>query len=133
MARVFVDSNIFIYAEIAEFEEHQKAVSKLDQVKTSLIVIDAVVMSEVHYKLGRLLGWEEAEKRCAGIMRSSFVVYEPLLRETMMRGFKLSKLYGTATNDAIIAQHCIDLGDKLLTDNTKDFKRIKEIEIISLR
>lgn len=133
MARFLVDSNVFIYAEVAEFEEHRTAVSALERARTSLISTNAIVMSEVHYKLGRLLGWKEAERRCSNIIRSAFVVYEPLFKQTMSRAFAISRSYNTTTNDALIAQHCIDLGDRLLTDNMKDFKRIQGLEVTGLR
>lgn len=133
MAGVLVDSNIFIFAEIAEFPEHELAVAKLQQLKDERFVINTITISEVHYKLGKVLGWSEAEKRSSDIIRSGFSIYEPIFAETITRAFKLSKAHKMKTNDAVIAQHCLDLRAKILTDNVKDFKKVPKLDIISLK
>lgn len=133
MAGILVDSNIFIFAEIAEFPEHELAVAKLQQLKEETFVIDTIIISEVHYKLGKLLGWDEAEKRSNNIIGSGFSIYEPIFAETLIKAFKLSKMHSMKTNDAVIAQHCLDLGAKILTDNVKDFKSVPGLDVIDLR
>lgn len=135
MGRIFVDSNIFIFAEIGQFKEHVMAVSKLNALsRRDLFVMNTIIASEVHYKLGRLLGWVEAERRTENILRSPFIIYEAIFRDTVSSALSLATRKNIKTNDAIIAQHCLDLGvGEILTDNVRDLKKVKGLEVIDLR
>jgi len=50
---VFVDSNVFIFANIEEYPEHAIAKKKLKGLmdKSSKILLNSIIVSEVHYKL----------------------------------------------------------------------------------
>ena len=135
MGRIFVDSNIFIFAEVADFAEHGSAVARVKALRRKdLLLINTIIASEVHYKLGRLLSWKEAQRRTDNILKSSFVAYEAIFTETLRRAFDLATKNEIKTNDAIIAQHCLDLGvNRILTDNVRDFAKVKELEVLKLR
>ncbi len=50
---VFVDSNVFIFANIEEYPEHVIAKKKLRDLmdKSCKILLNSIIVSEVHYKL----------------------------------------------------------------------------------
>jgi len=51
--RVFVDSNVFIFANIDEYPEHEIAKKKLKELidESCKIFLNPLIVSEVHYKL----------------------------------------------------------------------------------
>ena len=63
-----------------------------------------------------------------------FFEYFPVDNTTMESAIDLSFASKIRINDALIAQHCLDLGlDGIFTDNVKDFKKIPGLTIINLR
>ena len=85
--RIFVDSNIFIFANIEEYPEHSLATDKLKDLmeKEYTILINSIIVSEVNYKLYRLLNTEEAYERTLKIISSKYVEYTPLEEDTVLR------------------------------------------------
>ena len=134
--RIFVDSNIFIFANIEEYPEHSLATDKLKDLmeKEYTILINSIIVSEVNYKLYRLLNTEEAYERTLKIISSKYVEYTPLEEDTVLRAVGLSHLRNIRINDALIAQHALDLDvDGFMTDNTKDFDKVDGLKIIGLK
>ena len=134
--RVFVDSNVFIFANIEEYPEHNIAKKKLEDLmdKSCKILLNPIIVSEVHYKLYRLLNAEEAYERTLKIIFSGHVEYVPLGEDTVLKAIELSRSKKIRINDALIAQHALDLdADELVTDNTKDFVKVEGLRVIELR
>jgi predicted nucleic acid-binding protein len=132
--KLLVDSNIFIFANIKEYPEHSVAKAKLkDLVKTHKLLVNTIIISEVHYKLYRLLGEEESFNRTQKILYSKHVNYEQVEQSTILEALELSHNYNIRINDAIIAAHANDLNVSLFTDNVKDFEKISNLEIVPLR
>lgn len=133
---VVVDSNIFIFANIAEYPEQETAKEKLKWLinKSCTILVNPIIVSEVHYKLSRLLSAEEAYERTLKIISSGHVEYVPLGKGTVLKAIELSRSRKIRINDALIAQHALDLNaEGLVTDNTKDFVKVEGLKVIKLR
>jgi len=68
------------------------------------------------------------------LLHSRFFEYFPIDSTTIERAIDLSFASKIRINDALIAQHSLDLGlDGIFTDNVKDFKKIPGLTIINLR
>ncbi len=135
MKKILVDSNIFIFANIKEYPEHDMAKARIRQlIDDHRLIVNAIIISEVQYKLFRLLDKEESFLRTNKILTSSYVDYEPIGYDTILKASELSFKSNIRINDAIIAQHAIDLNvDGIFTDNVKDFEKILDMKIIPLR
>ncbi|NJD51346.1 MAG: PIN domain-containing protein [Candidatus Methanoperedens sp.] len=135
MKKILVDSNIFIFANIKEYPEHPLAKAKLKQlIEDHKLIVNAIVISEVQYKLFRLLDKEESYHRTKKILTSSYVEYEPIGYDTVLNASELSYKSNVKINDAIIAQHAMDLNvESIFTDNVKDFAKILDLKIVPLK
>jgi predicted nucleic acid-binding protein len=134
--RVFVDSNVFIFANIKEYPVHDVAKAKLRNLmdKSYTILLNSIIVSEVHYKLYRLLNAKESHERTLKIISSKYVEYVPLEEDTVLKAIELSYSKNIRINDVLIAQHALDLDvDGLITDNTKDFDKVEGLKINGLR
>jgi len=61
---IFIDSNIFIFANIKEYPEYETAKEKIEKiVESDILAVNPIIISEVNYKLYRLLGSKESMKR----------------------------------------------------------------------
>ena len=134
--KVMVDSNILIFSNIAEMPEYPLAQKKLlaliDQGYT--FAVNTIIISEMSYKLRKILTNEESHTRTKKLLHSRFFEYFPVDNATIESAIDLSFATKIRINDAIIAQHCLDLGlDGIFTDNVKDFKKIPGLTIINLR
>ena len=68
------------------------------------------------------------------LLHSRYFEYFPIDDATLERAIDLSYASKIRINDALIAQHCLDLGlDGIFTDNVKDFKNVPGLTIINLR
>ncbi|MFA4934773.1 MAG: PIN domain-containing protein [Candidatus Methanoperedens sp.] len=134
MRKILVDSNIFIFANIKEYPEYSVAKAKLKElINNHKLLINAIIVSEVQYKLYRLLGKEESFNRTKKILDSKHVGYETVEQSTILKALVFSHDNNIRINDAIIAAHAIDLKVGVFTDNTVDFEKIPDVEIIPLR
>ena len=134
--KVMVDSNILIFSNIAEMQEHSLAREKLlaliDQGYT--FAVNTIIVSEMNYKLQKILNNEESHTRTKKLLYSRYFEYFPIDNNTLERAIDLSYALKIRINDALIAQHCLDLGlDGIFTDNVKDFKNVPGLTIINLR
>jgi predicted nucleic acid-binding protein len=134
--KVMVDSNILIFSNIADMPEYPLARDKLltliDQGYT--FAVNTIIISEMNYKLQKILNNEESHTRTKKLLHSRYFEYFPIDNTTIERAVDLSFTSKMRINDAIIAQHCLDLGlNGIFTDNVKDFKNISGLTIINLR
>ncbi len=131
---IFVDSNIFIFANIKEYPEYEIAKEKIEKlIENNTLGVNSIIISEVQYKLYRLLGSKESSKRTLKILSSEYVNYIPIEKDTIIEAVNLSYSRNIRINDAIIARHAIDSNADLLTDNVKDFKKIPRLNLIPLK
>ncbi|NJD78372.1 MAG: PIN domain-containing protein [Candidatus Methanoperedens sp.] len=132
--KILVDSNIFIFANIKEYPEYPAAKAKIKElIKTHELLVNTIIISEIQYKLYRLLDQEESHNRTLKILNSKHVGYESITKSTISKALELSLYSNTRINDAIIAQNAIDLDVEVFTDNIKDFRKISNLKIIPLR
>lgn len=132
---LFVDSNILIYSELEDYAEHKIAREKLKlTLKTSKLVLNSVIIAEIFHKLYVHLGYDEAELRTRRILDSPNFIFLPIEKQTINRALLIPAKFSIRINDAIIAQHALDIkSDGILTNNVKDFKRVPGLKVISLR
>ena len=134
--KVMVDSNILIFSNIAEMPEYplarEKLLALIDQGYT--FAVNTIIISEMNYKLEKILNNEESHTRTKKLLHSRYFEYFPIDPTTIERAIDLSYTSKIRINDALIAQHCLDLGlDGIFTDNVKDFKNVPGLTIINLR
>jgi predicted nucleic acid-binding protein len=134
--KVMIDSNILIFSNIADMPEYPLARDKLlaliDQGYT--FTVNTIIISEMNYKLQKILNNDESHTRTKKLLNSRYFEYHPVDNTTIERAVDLSFTSKIRINDAIIAQHCLDLKlDGIFTDNVKDFKNIPGLTIIKLR
>ncbi len=133
---IFIDSNILIFANLGDSPEYPLVRSIIhDYIKNDTrFIVNSIIVSEVHYKLRKLLGPEESKNRTLRILTSSDITYLPLDYTTILRAIDLSNRQNVMTNDAIIGQHALDAeSDGILTDNYRDFQKIPKLHVIPIR
>lgn len=130
---ILIDSNIWIFAETEGAEEHKIAAEKVQKVMSSEgFGVNLIVVSEVYHILSRLLDRAEAGRRVLNIIQNPAAQWLDLDKGAAERGISLASKSGIRINDALIAQQAIKEKIQILTDNVKDFKRIKDLGVISL-
>ncbi|MBI4362104.1 MAG: type II toxin-antitoxin system VapC family toxin [Euryarchaeota archaeon] len=130
---ILVDANIHIFASITEYPEHPAAVETLGGAMEEGIATTPIVLSEVFHQLYRLLGAGEARDRVSKILASPRVTYLELNPEAFPKAMNLSVSHRIRINDALIAQQALDTGIPVLTDNTRDFRRVEGLKVVSFR
>ena len=131
---IIVDSNIFIFAENGNAEEHELAIKKIKlALNEGTFGINLVVASETFHILGRLLGVKEAAARTANIVGNPLAEWLDFSDNDFVEAVALSEKMQIRINDALIAQQALVLGAQVLTDNVKHFKKIKGLKILPLR
>lgn len=133
VALIFVDSNIWIFLNVETYPEHLPTKVKISSLRQQGFAANVIVISEVFHKLSLLLGKREALMRGLKILESRDVAYLPIEDETVRDAIRLSLEKNIRINDALIAQQCLDMKVPILTDNLKDFKKVKGLKIIPLR
>ncbi len=131
---IIVDSNVFIFGEVGNAPENKAAIAKIrDVLMQGEIGINAIIVSEVFHKLQVFFGRAEAEARVSRIVSDPDVRFGQFSAETALRAMKLARDFQMRINDAMIAQQAMETGSAVLTDNVKDFGKIKALKIIVLR
>ncbi len=131
---IIVDSNIFIFGETDSAPEYKMAIQKYKEaVEHDRIGTNVIIISEVFHFSKKINGAESAASRVRNILRSPSVDLTEFSPETASRAANLARDFQMRINDALIAQQAIETGASILTDNVKDFKKIKSIRIIPLR
>ncbi len=130
---IIVDSNIWIFAETAAASEHFLAVEKLQRHLKDEVGFNAIIFSEVFHKLSRAYDQATARKRLETIIHHPSVKWLTISAEQAERAAGLAQKKLIRINDAMIAQQAIDMNLAVLTDDTKDFDKVKKLRVISLR
>jgi len=131
-----IDTNILIFSNLNDYPEFPLAQSFFREhiAKGSHFFINPIIISEFHYKLSKMIGPEIAEERVKNVLDSHYFTYVSLEKDTIQKAISLSTHMQIKTNDALIAQHVLDLEDcSIATDNVRDFKKVPDITIIPLR
>ena len=131
---IIVDSNIFIFGETESAPERDIAIRKYGEAcEKDRIGTNVIILSEVFRFSKKIDGAESAAARVGSILSSPHVDYMEFSPESISRAAKLARDFNLRMNDALVAQQAIDLGASVLTDNVKDFGKIKAVGVIALR
>jgi len=134
--KVMIDSNILIFSNVADMPEYPLARDRLlELIDTGCtFAVNTIILSELNYKLQKILNSEESYQRTLNLLNSEYFEYHPVDQTTFKRAVELNYTSKMRINDAIIAQQCLDLKlDGIFTDNVKDFKKVPDLHIINLR
>lgn len=124
---MYVDSNIFIFANDENYPEHDDAVKLFEKARKKLY-FNTIIALESHYGYLRDLGPEEARKRLRAMFESRLLRYRDVSGEDILEGARISREYGIKTNDATIIANMLRNGiNKIATNNVKDFKKHPKI------
>lgn len=131
---IIIDSNIWLFGEIKDAPEHLIAIDKYkESAEKDEIGINAIIFSEVFHKLYRLYDLETAMERTDKIVRNPSISCLDFSRDTLFKAGKLAQDSRLRINDALIAQQALELDAKVLTDDIRDFRKVKGLEVIALR
>ncbi len=131
---IVIDSNIWIFAENISADEHGPAAKKVHEVVDSTSYgINTVIVSEVFHALSRLLGAEDAGRRTRNIIEHPTAQWIEFSASAVKEAIDLSVQKKLRINDALIAQQALELKAPVLTDNVKDFRKVKGLKVMKLR
>ena len=128
---MFVDSNIFIFANDGSYPEHADAVRLLENAGEELR-FNTIIALETHYGYLRNLGPQEAEKRLRSMFESRLLGYCEVTKDDVLEGARISRDHGIKTNDATIIANMLRNGTKTIaTNNVKDFEKHPGIRVVA--
>ncbi len=131
---IVIDSNIWIFSEIKDAPEHSKAIRAVaDAVGREQVGINPVILSETYHMLCKYYQRSQVGQRLSVILDHPSVEWLTLQRGTCSVAMKLSAQAGIRINDAMIAQQALDMKASVLTDDVRDFRKVKGLKIIPLR
>ena len=131
---IVVDSNIWIFAENDAAKEYTVAAKTLRQyIGSTNLGVNAFIASEVYHILSRLIGRFDAARRTTNLLEHASVSWLPIDSEMMEDAIALALKSDLRINDAVIAQQALTLNAAVLTDDVKDFRKVRGLKVISLR
>lgn len=131
---IIVDSNVYIFAELKDAPENKLALGKLHEAyKAGRLGVNVIIASEVFHKLQRFFGRAEASATVSRLVTDPYADFLDFRPDMVARATRLARDFQLSINDAFIAQQAIETGAAILTDNVKDFGKIKPIRVIALR
>ena len=131
---IIVDSNIWVFAEVESAPEHPATAAKLrDALSTDGVGLNVVITSEVFHVLRRLLGLGDAVLRMSHILKHPAATWPEFRSSSVLLALGLASKFGVRINDALITQQALEQKAGVLTDNVKDFRKVKGLKIIPLR
>ncbi len=131
---IVIDSNVWIYAESTNSDIHQKAVQKVREfLDSDAFGINSIIVSEVFYKLSKIIGDREAHSRMKHILEHPSVQWLDFSIDTTTKAMDLSLKTKVRINDAMIAAQAMSFKAPVFTDNIKDFGKISGLKVMPLR
>lgn len=131
---VIVDSNVWIFAEVKDAPEHQAAVNRIQSLLTKgAVATNVVIASEVFHKIARLYGAGRARERLHTLLAHPSIHWMEFTQDVAEHAMKLAEESGIKINDALIAAQALDAKAEVLTDNARDFRRIKRLKVLPVR
>jgi len=103
--KVMVDSNILIFSNIADMPEYplarERLLALIDQGYT--FAVNTIIISEMNYKLQKILNNEESHNRTKKLLHSRYFEYVPIENNTLESAIDLCYVSKMRINDALIA------------------------------
>jgi len=77
--KVMIDSNILIFSNVADMPEYPLARERLLELIDSgcTFAVNTIILSELNYKLQKILNNEEAYQRTLNLLNSEYFEYPP--------------------------------------------------------
>ena len=131
---IIIDSNIWIFSENTNVAEHEAAARKVKEtIDSDTFGINTIIASEAYHILSKYIGSKDAGHRITDILEHPLSQWLDFTAEMVSDAIKLAYSSSMRINDALIAQQALKLRATVLTDNVRDFKKVKGLEIIPLR
>ena len=135
--KMLVDTNIFIYAINADSPKYKRAQKFLKDNQVKLEISHQNVLEAIrvltHKSFSRPMTLKHALKAVLVIIKSCFLISPN--QSTYYFAIELIKNYKLSGNrifDAYLAATALSNGiDTIATDNTRDFKKFKEIKLLN--
>lgn len=129
MARYLLDTNICIYALSGR---HAQLVKRIDALAPGEAVLSVVVHGELAYGIAKSQRREDAEMRLAAL--ESLITVDPLPAEAGDHYGQIRSQLETAgtligASDLWIAAHARCEGLVLVTNNAREFRRVKGLKV----
>ncbi|MBI2416498.1 MAG: type II toxin-antitoxin system VapC family toxin [Ignavibacteriales bacterium] len=122
---IVCDTNIIIEV----FKKNHEALSLIEKIGKGNISISAVTLMELYFGALNKKELERIKKSLSGLTILSIHESTTSIALNLIESF--SKSHGLTIPDALIASTAIDNKLPLLTYNTKDFKFIKNLQLVS--
>ncbi|MDE1857183.1 MAG: type II toxin-antitoxin system VapC family toxin [Candidatus Micrarchaeota archaeon] len=131
---IIIDSNVLIFGETFGAPERDLAIAKYKHaIEQGRIGINVIILSEVFHKVQKINGRESASLRVRDLLNEPAADFLEFTADVVIRAAKLARDFQMSINDALIAQQAFETDSPVLTDNVKDFRKIKSIKVIPLR
>lgn len=131
---ILVDSNVWIFGAKEDVPEHKLALRRLSELlPRNEVAINPIIVSEVFHKIFVMHGSAEAKRKTDAILQHPLINWLTFTKTTTTKAVALAGATGLRINDAMIAQQAIDMNLSVLTDDAKDFGKVKKLRVISLR
>ncbi len=131
---ILVDSNVWIFAEDASAGEYGIATKRIEEVvKSGEFGISPIIASEVFHRLSHVFGASVARERLANILDHPASRWLTLTADATKRAAALAERSKLRINDAMIAQQALDLKASVLTDDVRDFRKVRNLKVMALR
>lgn len=131
---IIVDSNVWIFAEVKDAPEHVAAVNAIQSlIAKRQIGMNVVIASETFHKIAALFGVRHASERVRIVLLHPSVRWIEFGQEVAAKAIVLAEMVGVRINDALIAQQALEQRCAVLTDNVKDFRKVKGLKVVPLR
>lgn len=126
---MFVDSNIFIYANDSHYPEHENARGFFEK-SSEKLYFNTIIALESHYGYLRNLGFTEAERILKAMFESRILTFCDIEKDDILEGAKIAGEYSLRSNDAAIIANMLRNGIKTIaTDNVRDFSKHPDIKV----
>ncbi|MEM3164699.1 MAG: type II toxin-antitoxin system VapC family toxin [Halobacteria archaeon] len=128
--RLFADSSALIAAAHGDDPAHPRAARKFQRLASerARVLAGPVALAETHYFFLRTRDRETAHEVLLAVLDSPLFEAVSLGPATLRRALGLCRTTRLTTNDALVAQHAIDLGVPLLTLDA-DFRGVPGLSL----
>ena len=126
---IFMDTNVFVFANIKDYPEHEACLKKLqEKMLTEELAINIFVLSESFHILSKHLDKTDAEYRVESLLSSRRIRYVDVSLSTFKEAMSISKEKDIRINDAVVYASMKENGiTQILTTNEKDFRKIRGV------
>lgn len=130
---IILDSNVWVFAEVKDAPEHPGALRGVRASMADAVGINVVVLSEVFHVVSRYFGASSASERVRTILSHPSIRWLEFSQDVGCDAMALAQEARLRINDALIAAQALDIKAAVLTDNVRDFRKVKGLKVLGLR